>query len=151
MWPDQARGKKMRQKSFSFSSITLPLSADIAGSVAILKSGWGVAQLLCDWHPRTAAWWADTRDSSVYEPEEPESVASPPASSASIKPEGKELLSQLDFSHLLSREGGVKFISRYIFHILSFNFFLAAPLIREGQLYMWPRHSLTDVRKLCFP
>ena len=76
-----------------------------------------MAQLLYDWHPRTAC-WADTRDSSVYEPEEPESMASPRPSSASIKPEGKELLSRL------SREGGVKFISRYFFFILSFNFFL---------------------------
>ena len=37
MWPDQARGKKMRQKSFSFSSITLAPSANIAGPVAILN------------------------------------------------------------------------------------------------------------------
>lgn len=72
-----------------------------------------MAQLLYDWHPRTAC-WADTRDSSVYEPEEPESMASPRPSSASIKPEGKELLSRL------SREGGVKFISRYFF--LHFEF-----------------------------
>ena len=75
MCPDQARGKKMRQNSFSFSSIILPPSATIAGSVAILN----VAQAVESTDSEATTMWLTSWQSSlflrVYEPEEPESVA----------------------------------------------------------------------------
>ena len=60
MCPDQARGKKMRQNNFSFSSSALPPSTPMAGSVPIRRLAaksvprWmRVMWLLYDWHPQT--------------------------------------------------------------------------------------------------